>query len=195
MVQEIVNECWRSIDGYINYQVSNLGRVRNSNTGRILTGSRNSFGYLTVSLSKDKSSSTQSVHRLVAREFLENPGNKTSVDHIDRDKTNNNITNLRWATQSENLGNGSKRTKGSSNFKGVSRLKRTGKWQAQIKNKGRSIHLGYFDDEIDAANAYNAKAIELFGEYACLNKIDEDNTLDYDDEDESETEATDETAE
>ena len=88
-----------------------------------------------------------------------------------------------------------KRTKGSSKFKGVSWFKRTEKWKAQIQYRKKVIHLGYFKDEIDAAKAYNAKAIELFGEYACLNKIDDDNTLDYDDEDQTETGATDETTE
>ena len=50
MVQEIINECWRSIDGFINYQVSNIGRVRNCNTGRILKGCVNIHGYSNVVL-------------------------------------------------------------------------------------------------------------------------------------------------
>ena len=72
MAQEIVNECWRSIDGYINYQVSNLGRVRNSNTGRFL-GATDKLGYVRVGLSCDGKAKTHMVHRLVAHEFLDNP--------------------------------------------------------------------------------------------------------------------------
>ena len=57
----------------------------------------------------------------------------------------------------------------SSQYKGVAWLKRTGKWQARIMYNGRSIFIGQFDDEKAAARAYDAKAAELFGEYAALN--------------------------
>ena len=195
MAQEFFNECWRSTDGYINYQVSNLGRVRNATTGRILKPGKDKDGYEKVVLRKDNCSKTHKVHRLVARECLENPESKPCVDHIDHDKANNQMTNLRWATLSENQGNQQLQANTSSKYKGVSWHKRIKRWNAKIMHKGKRIHLGYFDDDIDAAKAYNAKAIELFGEYAYLNKFDDDNTLDYDDEDESETEATDDTAE
>ena len=51
----IINEEWRSIDGFINYQISNLGRVRNANTGRILKPGWGTGGYLKVTLCKDRS--------------------------------------------------------------------------------------------------------------------------------------------
>ena len=65
-----VNEVWRSIDGFINDQVSNICRVRNANDGFILKPRENNRGYITVSLRADNKSRTKMVHRLVANEFL-----------------------------------------------------------------------------------------------------------------------------
>ena len=100
----IINEEWRSIDGYINYQVSNIGRVRNANNGRMLKLSLKHLGYYDVGLSKEGKQHIFQVHRLVAKEFLENPDhlNYYTVDHIHRDNINNKVYNLRYATISQN---------------------------------------------------------------------------------------------
>ena len=71
-----IDEEWRRIDGFINYQVSNIGRVRNANTGRILKPGWGTGGYLKVTLCKDSKKFTCRIHKLVANEFLENPDNK-----------------------------------------------------------------------------------------------------------------------
>ena len=60
-----------------------------------------------------------SVHRLAGLAFLANPGEKEIVDHIDGDKTNDHINNLRWATKSQNEQNKGKRRDNKSGFKGV----------------------------------------------------------------------------
>ena len=72
----IINECWKSIDGFINYQVSNLGRVRNANTGRILKQGWGTGGYRKVELCKNGKKFTCRIHKLVANEFIDNPDNK-----------------------------------------------------------------------------------------------------------------------
>jgi hypothetical protein len=97
---------------------------------------------------------------------------KMLVDHKDRNGLNNQKENLRICDYSKNAQN-SKRNPiyGSSNYKGVYLYKRTNKYRANIKLKGKRIYLGYFDSDKEAALAYNKKAIELFGEYACLNII------------------------
>lgn len=90
------------------------------------------------------------------------------VDHRDHEGLNNTRTNLRLATRSQNSCNNKKTRGRSSKYKGVSRDKR-GYWRAKIHFKGKHIFLGYFDNEIDAARAYDKAAKELHGEFAVLN--------------------------
>lgn len=97
------------------------------------------------------------------------------IDHINRVKTDNHIANLRPCTRAENAMN-RKSQVGSSSFCGVSWHKGSGKWQARICHKGGWHALGYYTSEIEAARAYNAAALERFGEFASLNQISEDAT-------------------
>lgn len=94
------------------------------------------------------------------------------VDHIDRNKFNNLRSNLRKATSSQNGANVTKRLKNAtSQYKGVAWMPSRNKWRARIKFMYESIHLGLFDNEVDAAKAYNKAAKSYFGEYALLNNI------------------------
>jgi len=165
-------EQWRLIDGYDNYEVSSHGRVRNNETNMILKPGLNSRGYYVVCLCKDSLQRTQKVHKLVASAFIDNPENKRNVDHIDNNGKNNMLDNLRWATDQENAYNRRKIENTSSQYKGVYWDNIKMKWRSRIKIKGKSKHLGYYDDEDEAGHAYNAKALELFGEFAKLNVID-----------------------
>jgi len=93
-------EVWKQIEGYDNYEVSSLGQVRNTNTGRILKKA-NHGGYYSVGLSKIKTK-TISVHILVAKAFIPNPENKQQVNHKDKNSLNNSLSNLEWSTSKEN---------------------------------------------------------------------------------------------
>ena len=73
--------------------------------------------------------------------------------------------------------NSAKRTGKSSIFKGVVWYKITGKWRATIKIAQKDIHIGYFDTELEAAEAYDEKALELFGEFAKPNFKDSNNEI------------------
>jgi hypothetical protein len=117
MSEIIVNEQWRSISGYLNYQVSNIGRVRNA-SGLIMKLTKSSAGYLDVKLCLNGKKKHSRINRLVAEEFIPNPMNKPCVDHIDGVRTNNIIGNLRWATRTENSANASKRLSTTSRYKG-----------------------------------------------------------------------------
>lgn len=97
-------EEWRDIKGYEGrYKVSNTGKVLSILTNKELCQSLTGSGYLKVLLSNGKSNVSKSVHRLVAEAFIPNPQKKKTVNHIDCDKTNNNVENLEWNTYSENL--------------------------------------------------------------------------------------------
>ena len=170
----IINEEWRTTDGYINYQVSNLGRVRNITTGRIMKLMiDSSTGYHKLNRS-EKTQIKRRAHVLVARELVDNPRENKYVDHIYRNRLSNIASNLRWVTHQQNLMNQTKRTTPtSSRYKGVCFDKRSQKWLAYIQKDGKVKNLGYFDNQEDAARASNAKASEIFGEYASLNEISE----------------------
>ena len=91
------------------------------------------------------------------------------IDHIDRDKLNNRIENLRPASRSENLRNSSKRSSTTSRFKGVHYESSIKKWRASIYINNKKTQLGCYALEIEAAKAYNKAATENFGEFANLN--------------------------
>ena len=88
-------------------------------------------------------------------------------DHINHNGLDNRRANLRLCTPSQNCQNQLPQAGFSSIYKGVSRL--GNRWRAVIKLDGRYISIGSFDNQLDAAIAYDEKAIELFGEFACLN--------------------------
>jgi hypothetical protein len=99
--------------------------------------------------------------RVLLHRFLTNCPKGMQVDHKDGDPLNNRRDNIRICTLAENNRN-KKKGKGTSKYKGVAWDKWTNKWLAHIKN----IHIGRFDEEIEAAEAYDLKAKEVFGEYA-----------------------------
>jgi hypothetical protein len=96
-----VPEEWKLIQDYGNYEVSTLGNLRNSKTGRVLKQMCKG-GYLFAGLSKNSNGKTLPVHRLVALAFIDNPENKPQVNHKDKNRSNNNVSNLEWSTASEN---------------------------------------------------------------------------------------------
>lgn len=105
-------EEWKTIDDYPNYQVSNMGNVKSLNynhTGKekILKQCKNSKGYLNVTLVNKDGKKNYLVHRLVATAFILNskPKFKKQIDHINTDRTDNRVENLRWVTALENSNN------------------------------------------------------------------------------------------
>lgn len=99
------------------------------------------------------------------------PNGNYSIDRIDNNK-NYTKDNCRWASKRTQVLNRRTFKNNSHVFKGMSKTK-SGKWQARIKNNGKLIALGTFLCEYDAAIAYNAAAIVIFGKDAILNKTDE----------------------
>lgn len=114
---KIVFESWKDIEGYEGmYQVSNTGKVKSVKRTASLRKIHSRLvierlrklaiskdGYIMVYLNKNGSVKGCYVHRLVGLAFLNNPDAKKEINHIDGNKTNNNITNLEWCTPSENM--------------------------------------------------------------------------------------------
>jgi hypothetical protein len=93
------------------------------------------------------------------------------TDHINHDKLDNRRENLRTCTRHENNRNMPLRSNNKSGYKGVYWHAARGKWQANIRHCGEEFYLGLFTDKHEAAEAYNRKAVELFGVFASLNVI------------------------
>jgi len=113
---------------------------------------------------REKGPTILSMHR----EIMNAPPGRL-VDHRDSDAMDNRSANLRFATPTENSCNRRKKTNTSSQFKGVSFNKRNKKWCARIKYEGKSIWLGSFLSELDAAKAYDEAAKKYHKEFAHLN--------------------------
>ena len=148
----------KDIIGYENYAVDEDGNVWSLNYRRTgmtqkLKPGINSNGYLHVILCKDGKRKTVKVHRLIAQAYLSDFCKELDVDHIDRDRLNNNLSNLRMVTTQQNMFN--------TKAKGYYWNKRDQKWLAQIKLDGKKHHLGLFDKEEDARQAY-LKAKEIY---------------------------------
>ena len=107
-----MKEEWRDIKGFEGlYQINNYGKVKSLErysmqnhliSEKLLTPHYSQGGYLDYSLYKDGIRYHKKPHRLVAEAFIPNPNNLPEVDHIDTDKNNNRVDNLRWVTHSEN---------------------------------------------------------------------------------------------
>lgn len=109
-------EIWKDIKGFEGYyQISNLGRIRsldriiemkNGKTrkvkGKILKQSTSVHGYKVVCFRRNGKKENFRVHRLIGEAFIDNQDNKPFINHIDGDKSNNDISNLEWCTAKEN---------------------------------------------------------------------------------------------
>lgn len=104
-----MNEVWKTViyqgEEYPKFEVSNLGRIRNVETGRVLKQWVNKNGYCQINVSLGGRGNTKifKMHKAVAETFISNPDGKPMVNHIDCDKTNNHVSNLEWATNGENI--------------------------------------------------------------------------------------------
>jgi hypothetical protein len=134
----IKEEVWRTIAEFPKYEISSFGNIRHLINKDILS-THIQHEYAMVGLNNDKTSTSPSrIHRLLALTFLPNPENYPCVDHIDGDKLNNSLSNLRWCSYSTNIQNWhSKRT----NYKKV----------IQCNNKGEEIKI--WNSAAEAANS------------------------------------------
>lgn len=167
-------EVWRSIIGYESlYMVSDLGRVKSLErtvtkkngakvifSEKILKPSLTTSGYLGVSLSYKGVKRTYRNHVLVAVAFLNHKpnGHLLVVDHINENKEDNRVANLRIVSNRKNL---SRRKNTSSKYPGVHFNKKSRKWIASISIDNKQEYLGIFNNENKAMEAYNNKLIKL----------------------------------
>lgn len=110
---------------------------------------------------------TQFMHRFILNLQL---GDKRQVDHANRNSLDNRQCNIRICTRSQNAANSKKPKTGlTSKYKGVCWRKDCKKWRAQLIVKKKHVSLGHFNNELDAAAAYDKAAIKHFGKFARVN--------------------------
>ena len=104
-----MQEIWKPINNYIGlYEVSNTGKIkslarRGNWKTHIMSPRKSKDNYRRITLCKHSQTKTYLIHRLVADAFIPNPNNLPCINHIDGNKTNNNVNNLEWCTKSENM--------------------------------------------------------------------------------------------
>lgn len=168
-MQQLKKEIWKDIPGYEGlYQVSNHGRIKSLKkfvkhpTGsvkilksKILRLSK-IHGYEKVELWKNGKNKIFRVHRLVALVFIKNPNNLKEVNHKDGNKTNNHVSNLEWVNARENQTHSLNKKETSSKYIGVTYKKgnKIKVWCSRLWLQKKSIHLGYFETEEEAHQAY-----------------------------------------
>lgn len=141
------------------YQMNEDGNIKDK-WGTILEPGSMCVGYKVFTIKGKTKWCFRYQHRLLAQTFLENPDNKPICDHIDRNKSNNSLSNLRWVSRGENAVNSKVRSDNTSGLKGV--IKQGKRWKAVCQNK----YLGVFETKELAYEAYKNKAQETFGIYA-----------------------------
>jgi len=151
-------EIWLPVNDYEEiYEVSDLGRIRRIETGRILKGNSVGLGgHLQVTLSKSGNEKNMFVHRLIASAFLGLEGG-LQVNHLDRNPLNNNLSNLECVTQRENITHASNKK-----IVGAYYEKREGRWSSKIGIEGKNVYLGRFATEEEAGEAYR-NALKKYG--------------------------------
>lgn len=162
---ESVAEIWKDIIGFEGlYQISNYGNVKsckryvNAKFGKrvvnekLLSLGKDKDGYFMAILCQDGIKKTVKIHRLVANAFIDKIDGKDIVNHIDSNKSNNNLSNLEWVSSLENSCHSKSKLKSSSKYIGVSYNKKDKIFISNICFNGKYIYLGCFKTEEDAYN-------------------------------------------
>jgi hypothetical protein len=157
---------WKIIELFNEYEINdNNAQVREIDSDENLFQAESQDGYLTVTLFKNNKRYTRFVHRLMALTFLPNTENKPITDHIDNDRKNNTLSNLRWASAMENLQNTKLSKTNTSGVKGVTFNKKQQKYVAQITFQKKHVHIGSFKTLEEAKIARLTKSNELFCQF------------------------------
>ena len=172
----LMNMNWKSVKGYEDlYEISDTGLVRRkdgwvNNNGtmvfrktHLMKTPLNYYGYPQVNLTKDGKRKVYTVHTLVAQAFIPNPDNKLCIDHINCNRSDNRVENLRWVTHKENSNNPITKP-------------RMGKyWNKKIVLKDVEGNTTIFNSIKDAVNktklSRNTVYRSLIGEIICKGKI------------------------
>ena len=137
-------EVTASLRDYPGYVIYNTGKVYSEKTNKFLKPTKSKWGYSIVHLSLNNKGRSKYIHRLVGECFIGPRPSDLDTDHIDRNKDNNNVTNLRYISKTRNNLNRNTLKNNQSGDVGVFFHKQTESWRAAIKVRSKSVHLGNF---------------------------------------------------
>ena len=157
-------EIWKDVPNFEGYYiVSNFGNVKNKNN-KFIKGTINMDGYLQITLCKNSIKKNYTIHSLVAFVFLGHvyKSHERIIDHIDNNKLNNELRNLQIVTNRYNCSKDKKAVKKcTSKYTGVLWYKKNKKWLASYQLNRKTKHIGYYDSELEAHEAYQKALSEI----------------------------------
>ena len=159
-----MEEIYKGIKDFDNYSISNLGNVRNDKTGRIMKPQNKGNGYKQIALCVNNTKTIRTIHTLVGEAFLLKPNDHFIIDHIDENKCNNILSNLRYSTYSQNSMNKSKQSNNTTGIIGVCKMKNE-KFSAQYQINSKKVHIGTYNTIEEATQARILKVNEVYGEF------------------------------
>lgn len=163
ITKELLHEIFTYENGDLVWKKPTGPRVK---VGDVVGGSLSSHGYKTVQLF----GKARKAHQLIYMMF--HGVEASEVDHINGNRADNRIENLRAVNRAQNCANQRTQTRSASGFKGVTFMRKSSVWRARIKISQKEIHLGCFQSKDEAAIAYNKAAEKHFGNFAKLNKLE-----------------------
>jgi len=142
------------IEGYENYLIFEDGRVFSKKRNKFLKATPNSRGYLRLNLCKDGKLKLFQIHRLIALHYIPNPNNYEEVDHLDRNRQNNSIDNLRWVDRSMNQQNTGVRITNKLKIKNISPHENGYRFQKIVNGKIHTKKFKTLEDAIKYKEEY-----------------------------------------
>jgi len=142
------------IIGFCNYIIFDDGSVLSIKSGNLLKRLLHHTGYEYYLLRKNKKTHFKALHRLLGEAYIPNPENKPEIDHIDRNTTNNNLSNLKWATHSENQHNKGVSKNNKLGIKNIYKYNGYYHFSKIVDNKPVRKHFKTLDEAISFSTKY-----------------------------------------
>lgn len=160
-------EIWKAIEGYEDYEISSLGRVKSlandkSRKEKILKPMKHRDGYLFVHLYRDRKYKRFYVHRLVATAFIPNPEGFEQINHKDENKINNVVDNIEWVSRSYNINFGTRNIRAATTLTNHPALSKA--VEASRFSDFRTIEFRFVSTQEAGRNGYEQSAVS-----ACCN--------------------------